>query len=90
MVVGPDSTRRRVVAWLGATALATAALGARAELGAAFALVAVGAAGVFLAAVVDQYRERTDDATMRTFYASNAYLGAVLSAIVLQALLATG
>jgi len=90
VVVGSRSTRRRIVAWLGTTALATAALGARTELGAAFALVTVGAAAVFLAAVVDQYRERSDASALRTFHASNAYLGAVLLAVVLEALLAAG
>jgi len=88
VVLGARSTRRRIVAYLGVTALATVALATSSNLGGAFAAVAVIAAGGFLYAVVGQYRDRTEAATLRTFHASNAYLAAVLAVIVVQALVA--
>jgi protoheme IX farnesyltransferase len=41
---------------------------------------------LFLWAVVRLHRERTEDAAFRAFHASNAYLGAVLAAIVIDAI----
>jgi protoheme IX farnesyltransferase len=88
VVLGARSTRRRIAGYLGVTAVATGALVPTSTLGSAFAVVAVLAAGGFLYAVVAQYRERTDAAALRTFHASNAYLAAMLVAIVFEGLVA--
>jgi protoheme IX farnesyltransferase len=87
VVSGVPAARRRILAMLGATLLVTALLLYLTPLGWLFALATVGVGGVFLWALVTQCRVRTDDATMRTFHASNAYLGVVLLAIVLEAVL---
>jgi protoheme IX farnesyltransferase len=53
----------------------------------ATAVVAVG--GVFLWAVTRLFRERTERAAFRSFHAANAYLGVLLLAIVVDALVIT-
>jgi len=40
----------------------------------------------FLGAVVHLHRERTEGAALRAFHASNAYLGALLLAVVVDSL----
>ena len=87
VVSGVSATRRRILLLLGATLLASAALSLVTPLGVVFALSTVLAGAVFLGAAVAQCRLRTDGATLRTFHASNAYLGVVLLAIVVEALL---
>ena len=87
VVAGVAAARRRILLTLGGTLLVTASLVATTPLGPLFATAAVLAGGVFLGSVVSQCRSRTREATMRSFYASNAYLGVVLLAIVVETLL---
>jgi len=86
VVRGEATTRKHVLLWLGATLVAASALIWLSELGwlAAAATTVLGA--VFLWTVVRLHRERTEQAAFRAFHASNAYLGLVLVAIVVDAL----
>ncbi|MFP9193112.1 heme o synthase [Natronosalvus vescus] len=87
VVAGVAAARRRVLLTLGATLLTAATLTLVSPLGWLFTVAIVLAGSLFLASAVTQCRVRTDRATMRTFYTSNAYLGVVLLAIVAEALL---
>jgi protoheme IX farnesyltransferase len=87
VVAGVAAARRRILLTLGGTLLVTASLVVTTPLGPLFATAAVLAGAVFLATVVTQCRVRTREATMRSFYASNAYLGVVLLAVVVETLL---
>jgi len=87
VVAGIPAARRRVLLTLGATLLVTASLVVLTPLGWLFAVAAIVAGAVFFASAVSQCRRRTDDATMQTFFVSIAYLGVVLAAIVVEALL---
>jgi protoheme IX farnesyltransferase len=49
-------------------------------------LVSAGVGFVFLWAVATQFRTGTDLAAYRSFHASNAYLGALLGAILIETL----
>ena len=86
VVRGETTTRKHILLWLGATLAAASALIGLADLGwlAAGATTVFGA--VFLWAVVHLHREQTEQAAFRAFHASNAYLGVVLAAIVVDAL----
>jgi heme o synthase len=86
VVRGERVTRRHVLWYLGVTLLTAVVLAAVSGLGWVFAVATVLLGGVFLWAVVDLHRERTTDAAFRAFHASNAYLGAVLIAVVVDAL----
>ena len=86
VVRGERVTRRHVLWYLGATLLGASVLAAVAELGWLYAAATVAFGGLFLWAVVRLHRERTEDAAFRAFHASNAYLGAVLAAIVIDAI----
>lgn len=85
VVAGVRATRRRTCYWLGATLVAAVALGVVAEFGALYAVTTAGAGAVFLRSLVRQYDRGTDAAALRTFYASNAYLGLLLAAVVAEA-----
>ncbi|MFA9518275.1 heme o synthase [Halopenitus sp. H-Gu1] len=87
VVEGVSATRRRTCYWLGGTLVVTVLLGVVADLGVLYAVVTTVAATVFLRSIVRQYELGTDRAAYRTFHASNAYLGAVLAAVLLEALL---
>jgi protoheme IX farnesyltransferase len=86
VVRGETETHKHILLWLGATLAASAALVWLTPL----AWVAAGASvllgGVFLAAVVQLHRERTERAAFRAFHASNAYLGCFLLAVVVDSL----
>jgi protoheme IX farnesyltransferase len=86
VVRGETTTRKHVLLYLGATLLAASALTALSGLGWLYAAVTVAVGAVFLLAVVRLHRERTDAAALRAFHASNAYLGLLLVAVVLDAL----
>jgi protoheme IX farnesyltransferase len=86
VVKGEAVTRKRIVVYLGATLISTAVLGWATPLGLVFAAVAVGLGAVFLWAVIRLNRERDRSAAFRAFHASNAYLGAVLLAVVVDSL----
>ncbi|MDZ7700993.1 MAG: heme o synthase [Halobacteriales archaeon] len=86
VVRGAAVTRRHVTLYLGATMLAAVLLGTVQGLDWLYALTAVGVGALFLWAVVRQFAERTDASATRTFMASNAYLGLLLVAVLLDTL----
>jgi len=87
VVSGESVTRRHILGYLGATMLSAVLLVVVTPLDWPFALVAVAVGAVFLWSVVRLYRERTDRAAFRAFMASNAYLGLLLLAIVVDSIL---
>ena len=87
VVRGEAVTRKHVLWYLGATLLAASALAALTDLGWPYAAATVTLGAVFLWAVVRLHHERTEAAAFRAFHASNAYLGTVLVAVVVDALL---
>ncbi|WP_237560473.1 heme o synthase [Halapricum salinum] len=86
VVRGEATTRRHILWYLAATLLAATVLTAVADLGALFALTTVALGAVFLWMVVRLHYERTESAAFRAFHASNAYLGMILVAIIVDAL----
>ncbi|MFC6735875.1 heme o synthase, partial [Halolamina salina] len=86
VVRGETTTRRHILWYLGATLAATAALALIPGLDWLFVALGIALAGVFLWAVVRLHFERTEAAAFRAFHASNAYLGGVLLAVVLDTL----
>ncbi len=85
VVRGEAVTRKHILLYLGATLVGAVALGAATELGAVYALTSAALGAVFLWAAVRLHHERTDRAAMRTFHAANAYLGALLVAVAVDA-----
>ncbi|GCF12902.1 protoheme IX farnesyltransferase [Haloarcula mannanilytica] len=86
VVRGETETRKHIVYYLGATLIASGVLGVLTSLGWLFAATSALLGAVFLWAVVRLHHEQTEAAAFRAFHASNAYLGAVLIAIVVDAL----
>lgn len=86
VVRGAAVARKHVLLYLGATLAAAATLAWLTTLGPLYAATTVGFGVVFLWAVLRLHRERTRGAAMRAFHASNAYLGALLLAIVVDAI----
>jgi len=86
VVRGETETRKHIVYYLGATLIAAGAMVAITPLGPLYAVTTALLGTVFLWAVVRLHREQTEQAAFRAFHASNAYLGAVLVAIVVDAL----
>jgi len=86
VVRGEAVTRKHILLYLAATLLGASALTAVADLGVLYAVTAVAFGAAFLWAVVRLHRERTEGAAFRAFHASNAYLGALLIAIVVDAM----
>jgi len=86
VVRGETETRKHILAYLGATLIAAGALAAMTRLGPLYAVTTVAFGAAFLWAVVRLHREQTEAAAFRAFHASNAYLGAVLLAIVVDSL----
>jgi protoheme IX farnesyltransferase len=86
VVRGEAETRKHILYYLAATLLAAVALSAVTELGWLYAATTSVFGAVFLWAVLRLHRERTESAAFRAFHASNAYLGAVLIAVVVDAL----
>ncbi len=86
VVRGEAVTRKHVLLYLGATLLAAALLSAVTTLGWLYAGTSVAFGAAFLWTVVRLHRERTEQAAFRAFHASNAYLGALLVAVVVDAL----
>lgn len=84
VVRGEQTTRRHIAAFLGATMLAAVLLGTASTLGPVYAAVAVLFGALFLVAAVRLHHIQTDVAAKQTFIAANAYLGAVLFAVVLD------
>jgi protoheme IX farnesyltransferase len=86
VVRGETTTRKHVLWYLAATLAAASGLAAVSGLGLVYAATTVLFGAVFLYAVVRLHRERTESAAFRAFHASNAYLGALLVAIVVDSL----
>lgn len=92
VVAGVRTARQRILAWLGITLIAAVLLGAATDLGVLYALTTTVLGAVFVRSVIRQYdvdqRGSEDErvAAYRSFHASNAYLGAVLVAILVETL----
>ncbi|WP_144926909.1 heme o synthase [Halorubrum salsamenti] len=90
VVAGVETARRRILAWLGVTLIAAVLLGSVTDLGVLYAVTTTALGALFVRSVVRQYdadRRGTEDeraAAYRSFHASNAYLGAVLAAILVE------
>ena len=87
VVEGVDTTRKRILYWLGGTLLVAGALGVVAGFGPVYAFTSAIVGLAFVWTVVTQFRTGTDLAAYRSFHASNAYLGALLGAILVETLL---
>ncbi|MDY7081216.1 MAG: heme o synthase [Halobacteria archaeon] len=87
VVRGEAVTRRHILLYLGATLVSAGVLGAVANVGWVYAVGTTAVGAVFVWAVVRLYRERSDAAAMRAFHASNAFLGTLLVAVVIDTLL---
>jgi protoheme IX farnesyltransferase len=86
VVRGETVTRKHILWYLAATLVAAGALAAVTGLGAVYAATTVLFGAAFLYTVVRLHRERTERAAFRAFHASNAYLGALLLAVVIDSL----
>ncbi len=86
VVRGETVTRKHILYYIGATLIGTIALAWITDLGALYAATVVVFGGVFLWAAVRLHFEQTESAAFRAFHASNAFLGAVLVAVFVDAL----
>ena len=86
VVRGETETRKHILLYLGATLLGAAGLTALSDLGWLYASVTVALGAVFLWAVIRLHHEQSEPAAFRAFHASNAFLGLVLVAVVVDAL----
>nr|WP_224270786.1 heme o synthase [Haloprofundus salinisoli] len=86
VVRGETVTRKHILWYLGATLVAAAALAAADTLGWLYVLTGVVFGGAFLWMVVRLHYEQSESAAFRAFHASNAYLGALLLAVVVDAM----
>jgi len=86
VVRGETETRKHIVFYLGATLLAAGALAAVSSLGWLYGATTVLLGGLFLWTVIRLHYEQSEGAAFRAFHASNAYLGLVLVAIVVDGL----
>jgi protoheme IX farnesyltransferase len=86
VVRGETETRKHILWYLGGTLVVAGALGLMDALGGVYVLTSVLLGAVFLWAVVRLHYEQSEDAAFRAFHASNAYLGALLLAVVFDAL----
>ncbi|ELY77066.1 heme o synthase [Natrinema gari] len=86
VVRGETETRKQIVYYIAATLVSSIALAWITDLGALYAGTVVVFGGVFLWAAVRLHFEQTEAAAFRSFHASNAFLGAVLVAILVDAL----
>ncbi|MFB6108911.1 MAG: heme o synthase [Haloplanus sp.] len=86
VVRGETETRKHILWWLGATFAVAGLLAMWGSLGWVYVLTSATLGAVFLWAVVRLHFERTESAAFRAFHASNAYLGALLLAVVFDSL----
>ena len=84
VVRGATTTRKHILWYLTATFIATVLLAVQTGLGVGFGLAAVAAGGLFLGFVVLLHHRSDTGAAIRSFHASNAYLGVVLVSIILE------
>ena len=86
VVRGETTTRRHIVWYFGATLSVAAAMVGLGRLDWLYAVAGALVGGVFLWAIVRLHYERDESAAFRAFHASNAYLGVLLLAVVVDAL----
>ncbi|SDQ50259.1 heme o synthase [Natronobacterium texcoconense] len=86
VVRGETVTRKHIVYYIAATLVSTVVLAWITGLGALYAAAVVIFGGIFLWTAVSLHFEQTERAAFRSFHASNAFLGAVLVAVVVDAL----
>lgn len=86
VVRGEVVTRKHILLYLGATLLGASVLSAVQALGWLYALTSVVFGSVFLWAVIRLHHEQSRGAALRSFHASNAYLGFLLLAIIVDTL----
>ena len=86
VVRGETETRKHILLYLGATLLGAGALAAVSDLGWLYGITTVSVGAIFLWMVVRLHYERSESAAFKAFHASNAYLGLVLVAIVIDGL----
>ncbi|WP_251331338.1 heme o synthase [Haloplanus pelagicus] len=86
VVRGETETRKHILWWLGATLVGAGVLATWESLGWLYVLTTVVLGAAFLWAVVRLHVDRTESAAFRAFHASNAYLGALLLAVVVDTL----
>jgi protoheme IX farnesyltransferase len=86
VVRGEATTRKHILLYLGATLVAAAALAAVSGLGPLYSGTSIALGTVFLWMVLKLHRNPGERAAFRAFHASNAYLGALLFAIVVDSL----
>ena len=86
VVRGETETRKHIVLYLGATLLGAGGLTAISNLGWLYGATTVLLGSLFLWTVIRLHYEQSEGAAFRAFHASNAYLGLVLVAIVIDGL----
>ncbi|MFW5935446.1 MAG: heme o synthase [Halolamina sp.] len=86
VVRGETVTRKHIVYYLAATLVGTVALAWITDLGVLYAATVVVFGALFLWTAVRLHFEQTERAAFRAFHASNAFLGAVLVAVLVDAL----
>jgi protoheme IX farnesyltransferase len=84
VVRGETETRKQILWYLAATLVAAGALASIEALGLIYALTSVAFGAAFLYFAVRLHYEQTERAAFRSFHASNAYLGALLLAVVVD------
>lgn len=84
-VVGGERKTVRHIGWyFGATMLAVGLLAVVSGVGVLYVTAALIMSGIFFVQLSRLYRTRTRSAALRSFHASNAYLGALLLIIILE------
>ena len=84
VIRGATTTRKHILWYLTATFIATVLLAVETGLGVGFGLAAVAAGALFLGFVILLHHRSETPAAIRSFHASNAYLGIVLVSIILE------
>jgi protoheme IX farnesyltransferase len=84
VVRGATTTRKHILWYLTATFIATVLLAVQTDLGVGFGIAAVVAGALFLGFVILLHHRSETRAAIRSFHASNAYLGIVLVSIILE------
>ncbi|ARS90917.1 heme o synthase [Natrarchaeobaculum aegyptiacum] len=86
VVRGETETRKHIVYYIAATLVGTVVLAWLTDLGALYAATVAVFGGIFLWTAIVLHFEQTERAAFRSFHASNAFLGAILVVIVVDAL----
>ncbi|SFS72681.1 heme o synthase [Halostagnicola kamekurae] len=86
VVRGETETRKHIIYYIAATLLGTIGLAWITDLGALYAATVAVFGGIFLWTAVRLHFEQSETAAFRSFHASNAFLGAVLVAVLVDAL----